>query len=271
MNKILKKALIFGGGLFLVLAIVLVVIWSNLDWVVKTMIEDVGTDTLGVEVRVESVSITLSEAKAELTGLTVRNPEGFSDGNMLYFSKIAVDLAQDSLQKSTAIIDNLTISSSEILYELTEQGSNFEAVQRHASRHDQSSSGASSGDQKASDEKEPRFAINELWIDNPKVKILAPQWIKDPLIVNLPKIEIDNIGTRPDGQSSTGKQLAVSLIDKISEKISQSAMQHVRQSGIESLQNLLEKGSNNLFDMQKGSKNQEKDIRKSLEGLLNLE
>lgn len=51
---------------------------SNLDSIVKKVIETAGTEVAGVKVSVGDVKISLSEGKATIAGLTVANPPGFS-------------------------------------------------------------------------------------------------------------------------------------------------------------------------------------------------
>ena len=51
---------------------------SNLDSIVKSAIEQYGSEITGTRVRVGSVKITLTEGRGTIRGLRVGNPSGFS-------------------------------------------------------------------------------------------------------------------------------------------------------------------------------------------------
>ena len=82
------------GGVFLVLILAAVgagvYLLQNLDGIVKEVIEKVGSDVTGTNVRVDEVKIDLQGGAATLTGLTIANPAGFSEGNLFSMEAIRV-------------------------------------------------------------------------------------------------------------------------------------------------------------------------------------
>ena len=87
-----KTVLIILGAAVLMLAAVIWQVVANLDSIVAGAIEDVGTRTLKTEVTVSGVSIDLKGGKARIAGMTIANPEGYSNANLLEMEGIDIDL-----------------------------------------------------------------------------------------------------------------------------------------------------------------------------------
>ena len=85
-----------GAGVYLM---------QNIDGIVKDLVEQVGTETTGTEVRVADVSINLGEGSATLSGLTVANPPGFSAEPLFSLGsiKVAIDTASLTLGASASV------------------------------------------------------------------------------------------------------------------------------------------------------------------------
>jgi hypothetical protein len=54
-----------------------VVLLSNLDSIIKTAVEEVGSEATQANVTLSEVNILANEGKAALRGLSVSNPAGF--------------------------------------------------------------------------------------------------------------------------------------------------------------------------------------------------
>ena len=80
----IKKILIGVVVLLVIVAAAIYFLFSNLDSIVKAMIEKYGTEAAQSDVRVDSVKISLTTGEASLGGLSVANPKGFSSAKALY-------------------------------------------------------------------------------------------------------------------------------------------------------------------------------------------
>jgi hypothetical protein len=68
-----RKFLVFIASAGLLLAVGLVFLWTNLDWIVKNAIERYGSQALGTAVRVDHVSLSPTKGSGESAGLTIAN------------------------------------------------------------------------------------------------------------------------------------------------------------------------------------------------------
>ena len=79
------KSILFGLATILVLLVGgFYFVYSNLDEIVRTAIEEYGSQVVGTSVSVSGVSISLTEGKGTIKELRVAEPKGF--GSFLPFS-----------------------------------------------------------------------------------------------------------------------------------------------------------------------------------------
>lgn len=105
---------------------------SNLDSLVKKIIETVGTEVAGVKVEVGEVKISLREGTASIAGLTVGNPAGFTSPQAFRLGAINVALDTGSLTGNPIVVKDIQVSAPEVTYELgANGGSNIDAIQKN--------------------------------------------------------------------------------------------------------------------------------------------
>jgi hypothetical protein len=118
--KIGRIILIIVGVLVIGIAGAVYYVMTNLDSIVKGAIEKYGSEAAKTAVRVSSVSIRLTEGKGEISGLTVANPHGFSSPNVFRLGKISVKIDTRSVTSSPIVIDEIHISSPQVVYEMNQ-------------------------------------------------------------------------------------------------------------------------------------------------------
>jgi hypothetical protein len=133
-------------------------LYSNLDLLVEQAIEQIGSDVVGVAVRVDRVELDLDAGRASVFGLSVANPRGFEGQDAFELAEITLGLDIESLRDQNPIVlDELRIESPVVFYELNTSGkSNLEALGENAS---------SGGDAGATDEESQaplRLRIREM-------------------------------------------------------------------------------------------------------------
>ena len=220
--------LAIGGGAFYV--------FSNLDSLVKTAIEQVGSKVAGVAVRVSGVHISLSDGRASLTGLSVANPSGFKTPTAISLGEIAVAIDTASVTKNPIVIKEVTIAAPEVTYELGASGSNIDAIQKNvaaftAAKGGGEKSGASAPAPAASDGKDAKKLIIDLiQLKDGKVTLATPL-PGGKATAPLPDLKLTNIGKASGG--ATAAEVASQLLGAISN----SAMKAVTNLGIGNLVN----------------------------------
>ena len=105
----MKKVLIGILALGAIAGAVLFFLLNNLDTIVQSTVEDVGSELLGVPVKVASVNIELKTGSGRISGLTIANPPGFSNENAFQMDTITLGIKLRSLKKQPLVINELSI------------------------------------------------------------------------------------------------------------------------------------------------------------------
>lgn len=177
-------ALLFGGGVFL---------FANFGSVAKQVAERIGTQTLGVEVSIGSIDVSLAEKKATVNGLRIANPEGFSGPDALTVDTIHVSLGN----VSRALVDfvDIEVAGTNIYLEVKENGNNLHALRSGIKTAPQEETAP------AEEGKEPlkviihRFAMLDAAL-HPTVTLVEEQALT-PLVVQ--DIVLTDIGVKDNG------------------------------------------------------------------------
>ena len=187
---LLLVAAVFLGALYLVL---------SLDARVARAIEESASRSLGAAVQVEGVDLALTEGRGTIRGLTVANPEGFSEGDLFRFSEIELAVETASVGEQPFRVTDVRIGKSAVRFEVTESGdSNIEHIVHHLSSHSAKDADETGG-------KEPqRVAIGKLRFEGGEVLVWR-QGDDEPDTVELPPLEMADIGG-DDG--ATGGELS---------------------------------------------------------------
>jgi len=129
---------LLGIGLIVLIAIGIggYYLYSNLDVIVEQAIEQIGTEAVGVAVRVDRVELDLQAGRVSVFGLSVANPKGFEGMEAFTLAEITVALDLESLRDQDPIVlDELRIESPVVFYELNSaRKSNLEILGENASR-----------------------------------------------------------------------------------------------------------------------------------------
>jgi hypothetical protein len=115
----MKKILIILTVVVAVVAFLAYRLVSNLDDIVKSAIENVGSEALGVEVSVGSVSIDLAGGTGTIGGLEIANPPGYSGDPALSVGELTLELGPDDT------VARLHLGAPAILVEPGEDTNNF--------------------------------------------------------------------------------------------------------------------------------------------------
>ncbi len=200
---------IIGGGLFYAL--------SNLDGIVKTVIEKGGSKVTGVGVSLDNVKIDLTSAKAILSGFMVKNPDGFDTNYAISLDAISVEIDKSSIGSDVIIIKSVNINAPKIIYELGTNGSNIDAIQKNVERFTGGSDNGSNSN--SSDGDDVKVIIENLIIENGKIGISAGFLAGKKMSLPLPKIHLRNIGKDGDKSGASPAEIAAKIMTALNDKI----------------------------------------------------
>lgn len=116
----MKAIKIIGGivlALIAVLAIVVFIGLKNLDSLVKSAIESVGSDVVKTAVKVDRVNIELMEGRGEIEGIYIKNPAGYRIENAVSFGNITLHIDPASLTEDVIVVKQLSIDSAQLIAE----------------------------------------------------------------------------------------------------------------------------------------------------------
>ena len=189
-------------------------IWSNLDGMVKDAIQTYGSEATQTEVRVGDVKLELEAGKASITGLTVANPVGFTDPNIFELGNIMTTIDTATIRQNLVVIDQLIIRSPLVVYEINQAGvSNVDVLKKNlatspnkTSSHQANASQTETGDQ-------IKMIIRKLVIEGGKAKVRIAALGKAEQTVNLPRIQLTDVGKKNGGV--TAAELAQILSSKL--------------------------------------------------------
>jgi hypothetical protein len=180
--------------LFLILSLLLVVggagvvyLTTNMDPIAKRAIESAGTNALGTAVRVDSVSINLTDGSATLSGFTVANPQGFSSQDMIRFDELRVAIDIRSLNSEVIRVNSISSVNPYVFFEMRGTRSNVDAIRERFPPQQTPAD---------PDANEPVIAINEIVINGIQGAVQADQ-LPAPVSVNLGNVSIPPVQGTP--------------------------------------------------------------------------
>jgi hypothetical protein len=210
MKRILGVALLLA-----LLAVVAAVVWlaHSLDGIVKSAIEDVGSELLDTRVAVGSVSIDLREGRGTLRGLRIRNPEGFSSEDAISVGEVVLEIDLSSLTGSPIVLNEVSVHSPQVLAEANARGLNLDVLRRNVER----SSPAEASDQATSGEGEPpRIAIRRFEVQGGEARSDTTALGGKREEIDVPGLSLRDVGGRrgaPPGE--LGKQILDAWLSRI--------------------------------------------------------
>ncbi|MBD3649296.1 MAG: hypothetical protein HUJ31_18015 [Pseudomonadales bacterium] len=173
-------ALLIGVVAFLVL---------NINGLIKSGIETVGPDVLGVAVTVDDVDVSFMDGTGQIQGLRIANPEDYDNPHAITIDEMQIALNTDSLTSDRIHIREIIIGGPYIFYEGTLNDSNLQALQRNAA------AGATTTDDQTEtpSEEGPAIEIDYFQIREANLDMkLKP--LERPFKLVMSNLEIENIG-----------------------------------------------------------------------------
>ncbi len=203
----MKKFLIIIAVVVVVAgALVLFMSSSMLGRAVKAGIETYGPRLTGTPVTLASASVSPWDGEGSLSGLSVANPEGYSDASAIHMGEIALDVEPTSIAGDAIHIERIYVSKPEFNYERTLQGGNLDTILQNIQ---QATASKEAQPQKA--EGEPlKLIIDSVVIEDGNVSLSAAGFETE---LPLPRVELKDIGKEQGGV--TADQAAMEIMQAL--------------------------------------------------------
>ena len=122
----MKKFLL---GVVVLVGIIGVVVFTQLDSMIKSGLETAGPDVLSVDVSVGKISISPFSGRVKVTDFAIGQPDGFGDGPMVQLGELKMKVETGTLMDDHIIVDEIVIDRPLFDARLIGGQSNFQALQ----------------------------------------------------------------------------------------------------------------------------------------------
>ncbi len=210
----MNKAMIGVGGLAVVVIGTLFLVWTNLDGLVKGAIQSFGSEATKTRVTVSDVKLSLETGEAKISGLNVSNPDGFSDPNIFELGMISTKIDTSTLNQNPIVIDEVIIYAPSVVYEINKSGtSNVDVLKNNLAQSTASADSGGSSADSGSGGDELKMIIRKLVVEGGKAKVRIAALGDAQQIVNLPKIQLTDVGKKSGG--ATAAEVAQIISSKL--------------------------------------------------------
>jgi hypothetical protein len=190
-----KLALIFAAVLFTLIFLVL----CTFDWILEKSIEAVAPKMTQTEVEVGSVGLSPLLGRFSISNLQIGNPKGYEAADALHLGKLKLGIRLRSLFASVKEIDELSIQGLEVNWEGGLTSSNLNQIEKNINEFTKNLE--LSGPSNKKSKSDLRLRIHRLVMEDVKVHIISKSLVKADFRFPIPRIEIKNIGSGPEGAS----------------------------------------------------------------------
>mgnify|MGYP001591765543 CR=1 FL=1 len=218
----MKKTLLLGlVGILLLIVIGVAVVVSSLNSIIKTGIETVGPEVVGVPVTVEAVELSLLAGEARVKGLVVGNPKGFQTASAFKLGDARVKVDLNSVLTDKLIIEEIVVEAPDVTYEAALSGSNIGKIQENVGAFSKSIGGGGPAAKPApgSDSEKKKVQINHFIVRNGHVNASAVGLQGKGLTIPLPDIHLKDIGK--ESQGATMQQASSEMMAALNKSVLQ--------------------------------------------------
>lgn len=219
----IKKILIGLAVLLVIIAAGAYFLWSNLDGIIKTALEDYGSQATQTRVKVDSVKLSPTSGEGGIFGISVANPTGYSTQSAFMLGQVAVKVDISTVTNNPVVIKEIIIDGPRVAYEMgAGGGSNLQTIQNNVNAYAKKMGGAPAPKPAAgSKEPERKLIIESLYVRNGKVTASHAALKGETVDTALPTIHLTDIGKAKGG--ATPAEVANEVIGAISQQAARAA------------------------------------------------
>jgi hypothetical protein len=246
-----KSSKIAGIVALVLLAVVAAAIHymsRNVDRIAAGLIEKHGSAATGTRVRVGAVAIDLRAATGTVSGLSVANPEGFTDEAAIEFGDLNLGLDAKSLFSDPVVVQNIAVDDAVLRIEQLGGRNNLQTLLDNLR--------SNTAGEPAEPDIGPRVVIQRFALSGATASLSVPE-LDEQRSVEVPDIVLTGIGQKSGG--GTGAELAREILEPVlREALQSSAAQGVKEKVREELGEKAGELADGLLDRLGGERNDEK-------------
>lgn len=196
-------------GVILVFAVVVGVVYTQLDAVIKAGVETAGPEALQVGVTVGNVKISPLSGEVQVQDLLIGQPDGFGDGPMVQIGDFKMKVETGTLMNDHIIVDEIVIDRPMIDARMIGGQSNFEALQKRLA--------ALGGAEQTVAGQPLMLTIRSLAVRSPQVAVSKDGLLSVDENVSLADFTLTDLGT--DEQGLSPREIARHVMDTLQPQI----------------------------------------------------
>lgn len=217
-----KSIKIILGSIVGLAAILILVLMFSINSIVKSGIEDFGSEMTGTEVTVSSVSISPFSGRGTVKGFRVANPDGYSQSNAIEVEDFSIRLEPFSLFSNTMIVNEINISAPAIYVEQKLPENNMNTLLQNI----QSVSSGETSD--------AELVIEHFVMTNATADLYTEVGGERSAKVEISSVELHDLGR------GGGREAVEDVITEIAENVAEEALKGAAQSGEKQLRDAIE-------------------------------
>lgn len=227
----MKKVILIGVALVVVVILVLVLGVSKVGPMIKYAVNTYGPTITNTELSVGDVKVSLFSGTAELKDFYLGNPPGYKSPDALKVGAVLVDVDEGSLATDTIVIERIEVLKPEITYERTKHKDNFKAILDGMKGAEPASKGQ--GTQPKGTGPGKKLLIRDFVVKEGKVNVMISAGGGKSLSTELPDIHLTNLGGEKEGAAPA--EVAREILKALYGKITSSAVMNTLNQGLKEL------------------------------------
>lgn len=184
------------AGVVVLLVLLVAGAWLMIDSLAKSAVERGGEYALGVPTKVESLNLSLLGGTLEMNTLNIANPEGYKSDHLVRTGKFHVQVQPGSVLSDTVRIPTFELDGLDMNIEGKGLKTNVAQILDNVKKMGGGSSDEPQPQAKPQEKGEgKKVVIDKVLIRGVVAHVLLPVPGGQPLTVNVPTIELKNVGS----------------------------------------------------------------------------
>lgn len=240
----MKKLLIAGCVIVVLVVGGLLLTLSNLGPIVKKTVNTVGPKITKTDVRVADVGVSLLGGEVKIEDFFLGNPKGFASDQAMKVGSIYVDVDEKSITQNPIIINKIEIVAPEITYEKVSGSDNFQALLKNVKGSAKQEQTPSGSDAKAEEKPAKKIIINDVIVKDGKVNLSMAALAGKQVSAPLPDIHLKDIGKEKQG--ATPAEAFEKIFSSLYSSLNADVVTNVLNEGLKQIGGIKEIGSAGL-------------------------
>ncbi len=211
------KKIIIGvlGAVVILIIVVALSVHFFLDGAVKQGVQTIGPKLTKVEVKLDSVNLSLLSGSGKIKGLVLGNPQGFKTPSAINVGTASLALKPGSLLSSKIVVPTVDVEGPEVTLETSLQGNNLKQILANLQ---ETTGGGQKEPSRPNDAKAgKKLQVDDFLVTGGKIRLSVSTPLGEQSgTVPLPEIHLKDLGKDSDGL--TAAELSKAVLEVVLKK-----------------------------------------------------